>query len=86
VLALKRLRDTPSGNLLLSVQIFPELGPALLYQAVSRSLFKIAFFFVDNGIDVTDCPAHTFDTERVASPLLLLIEAAKVQISSYAKQ
>jgi hypothetical protein len=68
------------------MQIFPELGPALLYQAVLRSLFKIAFFFVDNGIDVTDCPSYTVDTERVASPLLLLIEAAQVQISSHATQ
>ncbi|KAA6421340.1 MAG: hypothetical protein FRX49_08618 [Trebouxia sp. A1-2] len=58
-------------------KMFPELGPALLYQAVSRLLFKIAFFFVDNGIDVTHCPADTFGTERVASPLLLLIEAAQ---------
>ncbi|DBB04236.1 TPA: hypothetical protein ACH3X1_013260 [Trebouxia sp. C0004] len=71
--ALAAKADLPAAE----KKILPELGPALLYQAVLRSLFIIASFFVDNGVDVTDCPAYTFDTERVASPLLLLIQAAQ---------
>ena len=48
-----------------------------MYQAVSRLLLKIATFLLDNGVDVTDC-FPCMNKDRVASPLLLLIEASQV--------
>lgn len=60
-----------------AMQLLQELGPSLMYQAVSRFLLKIAAFFLDNGVDVTDC-FPCLDKDRVASPLLLLIEASQV--------
>ena len=58
------------------MQLVAELGPALMHQAVSHSLLRIASYFLDKGVDVTDClPAQT----RSVSSLLLLLEAAQVQ-------
>ena len=59
------------------MQLLQELGPSLMYQAVSRSLLKIAVFFLDNGVDVIDC-FPCINKDRFASPLLLLIEASQV--------
>jgi len=61
-----------------AVQLIAEVGPALMYQAVSKSLLKIGAHLSRLNIDVTEVPADGVSNARSASPLLLLIEAAQV--------
>ncbi|DBA81851.1 TPA: hypothetical protein ACH3X1_007570 [Trebouxia sp. C0004] len=58
-------------------QLIAEVGPALMYQAVSKSLLKIGAHLSRLNIDVTEVPADGVSDARSASPLLLLIEAAQ---------
>ncbi|DBB16378.1 TPA: hypothetical protein ACH3X3_014672 [Trebouxia sp. C0006] len=58
-------------------QLIAEVGPALMYQAVSKSLLRIGAHLSRLNIDVTEVPADGVSHARCASPLLLLIEAAQ---------
>ena len=61
------------------MQQHAELGPALLHQATSKGLFSIAAYFVNKGVDATECLPAKHDRDRSTSTLLLLIEASEVR-------
>ncbi|KAL0051118.1 hypothetical protein WJX82_002309 [Trebouxia sp. C0006] len=61
-------------------QLIAEVGPALMYQAVSKSLLRIGAHLSRLNIDVTEVPADGVSHARCASPLLLLIEAAQERV------
>ena len=63
----------------LLAELVAEQGLALMLQAVSHLLLKIASYFLDKGVDATDC-APLEGQNRSVSPLLLLIELAEVRI------
>lgn len=60
------------------MQQHAELGPSLLHQATSGGLFSIAAYFLNKGVDATECLPAQHDRDRSSSALLLLIEASEV--------